>query len=521
MDGTMAGYYIREGSNPGLFAIHLKGGGACMTKEECDARIDTRVGSSKDWYDSKVGDGFLSQDCDENPDFCEATAVHIPYCTSDAHRGNNDEPSELSFGYYFDGHLNFKAIIEKLVTEKGLGDATGVLLTGGSAGAIGATFNVDWLADRLPDATVKAAPSAGWYLPNALDDDLPEPHNPSDYDHFARGENGNPTFDAIEGGGSGGALMDVVWKIKDSLSSDCLEAFGDDQWWACVSSRWAYKFIKSPIYHVHTQYDSNQIFSGNQAPQSPVDDEELDTVKRYVQMWGNATRESFEETIVADNIFFPKAHKDGVFSASCITHGTPKNVAINGYYANQLIHDWFFQNGQYEDQYKLIETCDPLEGNEEYVIPCNVAPVCAYTPKPGNDEKEKAMKCAKRLDIEGCLESFAPRQDCFTCVRDNINELLEAGCTSTIVRMICIHAEDNGIFDEFNGSTVVIRDVDLGDSDEEFEDIFDSDGGDPSDSGDSSDGSSSGAVSRVQSVGSRLILGISFLLVVFLPLHSV
>ena len=46
---------------------------------------------------------------------------------------------------------------------------------GGSAGAIGALFNVDWLSNRLPNANVKAAPYAGWYTPGALEDDLPEP----------------------------------------------------------------------------------------------------------------------------------------------------------------------------------------------------------------------------------------------------------------------------------------------------------------------------------------------------------
>ena len=61
MDGTQAGYYIREGSDPTLFVIHLKGGGACLTKEECDARVNTTVGTSKDWPDTKNGALVTSQ----------------------------------------------------------------------------------------------------------------------------------------------------------------------------------------------------------------------------------------------------------------------------------------------------------------------------------------------------------------------------------------------------------------------------------------------------------------------------
>lgn len=453
MDGTMAGYYIREGTNPSLFVIHLKGGGACMSQETCDSRVNSVTGTSRDWNVDKVGDGFLSQDCDENPDFCEATAVHVPYCTSDTHRGTNDQPSELSWGYYFDGHLNFIAIIEKLIAEKGLGDATNVLLTGGSAGAIGALFNVDWLAARLSDATVKTAPTAGWYHPNALDDDLPVPHYPSDFEHFSRGDNGNPTYNLIQ---AGGAPVDV-WKAKNSMSPDCLAAFSDDEWWRCLSARWAYKYIKSPIYMIHSQYDSNQIFTGNQVPHAPVDDTELDAVKRYIQMWGNATRESLEETIVIDDVAFPKAHSDGIFSPSCIKHGIPGNVDIDGYYVNPLVHDWFFQNGKYDaDKYKLIESCEPLEGNEEYVIPCNSATACAYKPNPGNGggKKEVVMRCAKRLNMEGCLQSFGPKRDCLKCAGDNTDALVEAGCTSNIVRKVCKYAEENDIFDEFEGRVI-------------------------------------------------------------------
>mmetsp|Transcript_1630 Transcript_1630/g.2197 ORF Transcript_1630/g.2197 Transcript_1630/m.2197 type:complete len:563 (+) Transcript_1630:84-1772(+) len=508
MDGTMAGYLIRDGTNPSLFVIDLKGGGACTTQEECDARVNSVRGTSRDWNVDMVGLGFLSQDCDENPDFCEATAVHVPYCTSDTHRGTNDQPSELSWGYYFDGHLNFVAIIEKLIAEKGLGDATNVLLTGGSAGAVGALFNVDWLADRLPNATVKTAPSAGWYSPNALDDDLPVPHQPSDFDHFSRGENGNPFYNSIQAG----VVPVDVWKAKNSMSPDCLAAYSDDEWWSCLSARWAYKYIKSPIYMIHTQYDSNQIFSGNQAPHAPVNDTELDAVKRYIQMWGNATRESLEETIVIDDVAFPKAHSDGIFSASCITHGTPGNVAIDGYYVNPLVHDWFFQNGKYDaDKYKLIESCEPLEGNEEYVIPCNSATACAYKGN-GGGEKEVVMRCAKRLDMEGCLQSFGPKKDCFSCARDNTDALVEAGCTSKIVELVCKYAEENDIFDEFEGRMV---DVDFDELDNPDDDcIFKSECEDSSDG----IGSSSGAVIRyAPAYGSVLMLGMITFLVVSSP----
>ena len=50
------------------------------------------------------------------------------YVTSDTHRGKN---VNISFGYYFDGFLNFIAINEHLVNNYGLGNSDYVLKMGG------------------------------------------------------------------------------------------------------------------------------------------------------------------------------------------------------------------------------------------------------------------------------------------------------------------------------------------------------------------------------------------------------
>jgi hypothetical protein len=66
---------------------------------------------------------------------------------------------------WFDGHLNFVRIIADLKTNYGLGDAEQVLLGGSSAGGFGTFFNADFLASEVLNATVKAAPQAGWFVP--------------------------------------------------------------------------------------------------------------------------------------------------------------------------------------------------------------------------------------------------------------------------------------------------------------------------------------------------------------------
>ena len=290
------------------------------------------------------------------------------------------------------------------------------------------------------------------------------------------------------------------------LSPDCLAAHSEDEWWACASTHFAYKYIKSNIFVVHTQYDKNQIFEGNGAPTSPANDTELDTVKRYVQMWGEATRQSLQQIIVDDDVSsFPKTHEDGVFSASCITHGTPQSVTIDGLGSMEIIGDWFFERGQLREHYKLIEECTPLEGNEDYVIPCNQSPVCAYKSSTNDDDGDGIMsmqKCAQQLMNLGCLQSFRPTMDCSTCARDNRGVLESSdSCSRALVISLCTFAEKNvipseGSFDgDAMGTNITL--VDVGDD-------KDKDGADDNkveeagldDTIDSGDGSSCGLLSK-------------------------
>lgn len=435
MDGSPAGYYIRSGDDESLFVIKLKGGGACMTEEDCLARNGTTLGSSKKWEASMRGTDLLSGDCTENPSFCDATVVYVPYCTGDTHRGNNTEATSETWGLYIDGHANFAAVVDKLVSENGLGNADNVLLTGSSAGSIGALFNVDWLADRLPNTIVKAVPVAGWYFPGSLGGDLPEIHSPSDYPHFAAGENGNTLYDDVQGGVE---IMDR-FHTKDILPQACLDEYGVDKWWVCASAHNAYRFIKSQIFSVHTQYDKQQIFSANFAPMKPANDAEKDLVDQYVEMWGEATRTSLQQ--IKDGVSeTTKPHADGVFSASCILHGTPTNVLIEKKNWMEIVHDWFFQEGLLEEYYQLIETC--LESDR--MLPCNEKESCRRIEnKPKIPPKVK--NCAQGLYNVGCLESFRPRDQCVMCAFENRPDLSAAKCNRKMVQIICAYGEENDL----------------------------------------------------------------------------
>jgi len=461
IDGSMAGYYIRAGSNPSLFVIHLKAGGGCSTKEECEVRSSTSNGSSRNWPTDRMGYSLQDGDCDKNPGLCTATAVYIPYCTGDVHLGNNTVASDETWGYYFDGHANFAAIVEKLIIEDQLGDATQVLLTGISAGGIGTFFNVDWLAERLTNAVVKGVPLAGWYTPGSLEDDLPHPHRPSDYTHFAAGENGNSFYDSFQTG------TDVpdLFKVKGILPADCLDAYADNEWWACSSTHQAYKYIKSPLFNVHTQYDTNQINDMNGLPKNPANFEG----NQYVEMWGKATRRSLQQ-ILDNEVNTTKPHPDGVFSSSCFEHGNPIFVLIDGQNWADIVRDWFFQDGKLEPYYRLVEKC--TESNME--VPCNTNTKCRIKLLSIVDLLEssgnfkvflmaiKASELIKTLVAAGPFTVFAPTDDAIASLagylQDANQDELENIISNYIVsgKILLSELSDGQILDTFGGEKIIV-----------------------------------------------------------------
>ena len=75
LDGSPAGFYIREGSGSGSesWIVHLEGGGWCANETDCHDRSMTPLGSSKSWPSSISLGGFLSDDPQVNPDFTTGT----------------------------------------------------------------------------------------------------------------------------------------------------------------------------------------------------------------------------------------------------------------------------------------------------------------------------------------------------------------------------------------------------------------------------------------------------------------
>ena len=86
MDGSMAGYYFRQGAAD-TFVIYMHGGGACSNETECKSWAKKK-GSSNNWQETSSGDAnsLTNSNCASNPYFCNATAAVVLCESSRNHR---------------------------------------------------------------------------------------------------------------------------------------------------------------------------------------------------------------------------------------------------------------------------------------------------------------------------------------------------------------------------------------------------------------------------------------------------
>lgn len=170
-DGSPAVYGIRPGFGIGKnrWIIHLEGGGACATPEECAKRA-TRLTSSRPYRNTDVGigGGIQSSDPTINPDFYDATVVKIHYCSSDGWMGRRpaDPLSEDPLDrWHWQGHEIVRSVILDLQESHGLLAAKEVILSGGSAGGVGAYMNINRVAAMLdPDVRFLGLPDSGFVI---------------------------------------------------------------------------------------------------------------------------------------------------------------------------------------------------------------------------------------------------------------------------------------------------------------------------------------------------------------------
>jgi len=297
--------------NATKFVIYLEGGGECASNVSCTKATNSVLGSSK--VRSEVGVAahrrssihapfhYLFPTCssavapprclsphtlprtllpqyfpatksfDEgiyyasglssNP-FKGYTRIYVPYCSQDLHSGLRTATSPATFGLYFSGHLIFRAVLDALTSSHGLGAATEVILTGGSAGGIGAWINANYLYSRVPQARVTVAPVAGMYF--------------FAFPYTGVNHTGSELVDFREPAWPGNiALWDSY------IDPSCAAGLGDRAY-ACMLSNYSLPYIKTAAFVTEAQTDQVQLEAHDWLP----DADHQDAPERaYMAQW--------------------------------------------------------------------------------------------------------------------------------------------------------------------------------------------------------------------------------------------
>ena len=164
MDGSPGGFYFAPASssaNATKLVVHLEGrrrvphhARACMTWA-------FHSGTSITWPqildDPKLPGSPMDSSIQANPDFHDWAKLFLPYCSADLHSGTRTERSEPLGGWFFAGHnLLAGALAQLKRLHPSIGHSPShVLVTGSSAGGIGALIHADWFSSQQwPSAAI-------------------------------------------------------------------------------------------------------------------------------------------------------------------------------------------------------------------------------------------------------------------------------------------------------------------------------------------------------------------------------
>lgn len=328
LDGSPAGYYFdaAPSGEKSSWVIFMEGGGACGTEADCKARAKTDLGSSKNWARSgDLPDNVLSSDCSVNPLWCNSNRVFVPYCTGDVHLGGRTAPTNETWGLYFSGRPNFATILQDLKSSHGLNEATSTLLSGCSAGAIGAFHSVDFLAGEIPNSIVRGAPQAGWFFPNV-----------TFFDAWKQGKFLPPYNPKIS----------TLWGSSHSLSAECQAKHGVDSFY-CFSLNTAYQYIKSDVHIGENAADSQQVYGELFAPKDPKDPAVKKQVFEFIEYYQGTMLASIQQVQPA----IAGGKKDALWMPSCFDHCgdidlVHDQLKVQGYTYKDSLISWWNKDGQ-------------------------------------------------------------------------------------------------------------------------------------------------------------------------------
>jgi len=166
LDGSATGLGVNLSASSKKVAVFLMGGGACFDAATCFT-VANPNGYKKPSFQNDVSSGLLSRgafnrDDPDNP-FRDWSYVFIPYCTGDVFAGDN--PAGYN-GFQHFGYTNMGRYLERIVPT--FRDSELVVLSGSSAGGVGAAFNFDRTQEAFGDVPVFLLDDSGIVLGDSV-----------------------------------------------------------------------------------------------------------------------------------------------------------------------------------------------------------------------------------------------------------------------------------------------------------------------------------------------------------------
>jgi len=336
LDGSGAGYYIREVPGSQDWVFLLEGGGLCISIADCQSRVKKGDhASSKHWPDTIDDHTNVLNDEFEGNQFAGFNAVFFPYCSGDTWMGTSKRSNLELGGLYTSGHLILEAGLDSIFST--VISVNRVLLAGFSAGGIGVFHSADWFRETITqkfgysDAIVKASAQSGLFFPSTKESSV-------------------GVYQAWEIAGENAIRVDILasWWINfhehPFYQKNC-KADGESAA-RCWDSGIVANYVDTPMFIAQNRYDCNQmngvmLFGYDcQADASTIDDKH----RGYMNYFGNHTETALRalERDKGHSVFMPNCFKH--VEDMCITTGGP--VIDELQYADAL-SDWFFNDAHY------------------------------------------------------------------------------------------------------------------------------------------------------------------------------
>eukprot|EP00052_Salpingoeca_macrocollata_P000982 m.23224 g.23224 ORF g.23224 m.23224 type:complete len:384 (-) comp11011_c0_seq1:49-1200(-) len=297
LDGTPGMYYLRPstgGVNSTKWVIHIQGGAWCESLEDCVSRSKSRLGSSLRKFqpcaDPREGQpchadldhiegcnntrwcgSLMVNDPDINPLAYDWNAVLFMYCDGGSWTGDT-ETTYQGTQLHFRGRRLFDGVVQSLLKNHAMDQATMIILGGDSAGGMATYIHADHFSEMVPHAQVLAIPDSGFFL------DVPNSHyRYRDIFNFMNSTSG--------------------------LNKACVAAHTPDTVYQCMFSQYTAPYLQTPVLAKQSQYDPAQPMAHSDA--------------EYVNAYGHNLTLLIQQAVLGTPA---QRQRNGLFLDSCYQH---------------------------------------------------------------------------------------------------------------------------------------------------------------------------------------------------------